>query len=80
MLILDPDRCLRCRKEYKEDSLFDRIKKASEEHILTPEMTTWAHEIRLDANDQRHSDESTETATKELAQKYSDFAFALAEF
>ena len=40
-------------KGYKEGVLNSRIKKAAEDHVLTPEMEAWANDIRLDANDQR---------------------------
>ena len=44
-------------KEYTEGSLYSRIEKAVESHLLTPDMAKWAHRVRLDANDPRHADE-----------------------
>ena len=43
-------------KEYKEDSLHDRINKAAEDNLITAEMAAWAHEVRLDANEPRLAD------------------------
>jgi hypothetical protein len=40
----------------------------------------WAHEIRLDANDQRHADEAQPLPDEAQAKKCLDFALALAEF
>ena len=45
-------------KGYKDGSLYQRIKDAAAGHIITADMATWAHQVRLDANDQRHADES----------------------
>ena len=45
-------------KGYKDGSLYSRINKAAEDHLITKEMAKWAHDVRLDANDQRHSDDA----------------------
>ena len=66
-------------KGYKDGSLYQRIKDASAGHIITEDMATWAHQVRLDANDQRHADESAQFPTTEEAQRSLDFAMALAE-
>ncbi len=66
-------------KNYKKGSLFDRIDKAVEDHLITEDIGQWAHEIRLDANDQRHADESAPLPNAADAQKCIDFALALAE-
>ena len=65
---------------YKDGSLNDRIERAAAAKLLTEEMAMWAHEIRLDANDQRHADEAIPIATQEDAERILEFAFALAEF
>ena len=65
---------------YKDGSLYYRITKAVEDHLITKEMAEWAHEVRLDANDQRHAEEDTELPTEKHAQTALDFARALAEF
>ena len=66
-------------KGYKDGSLYQRIKEAAAGHIITADMATWAHQVRLDANDQRHADESASFPTREEAQRSLDFALALAE-
>jgi hypothetical protein len=65
---------------YKDGSLYRRIDAARDAHLITPEMAAWAHEIRLDANDQRHADEAMELPTPEDASRVVEFAFALAQF
>jgi hypothetical protein len=67
-------------KGYQEGSLNSRIEKAEEKHLITKEMAAWAHEIRLDANDQRHADENATLPTESDAKKAVDFAQALAQF
>ena len=66
-------------KGYQDGSLYQRIKKAAADHIITGDMAVWAHQVRLDANDQRHADESSQFPTAEDAQRSLDFALALAE-
>ena len=66
-------------KGYKDGSLYQRIKEAAAGHIITADMATWAHQVRLDANDQRHADESASFPTREEAQRSLDFALTLAE-
>jgi len=60
-----------------EGSLSARIDQAAKEHFITEEMSEWAHEVRLDANDQRHSDNDSALPTSENAQKLIDFVQAL---
>jgi hypothetical protein len=67
-------------KGYKQGVLNDRIKQAEADHIITPEMAEWAHEVRLDANSQRHADEGVPLPTGDDAEKTIEFAKALAEF
>lgn len=67
-------------KGYTEGSLYTRIEKAAGDHLITKEMATWAHEVRLDANDQRHVDEAATLPTTEDATRVVDFALALAQF
>jgi len=66
-------------KGYKDGSLYARIEKAAEDHSITQDMATWAHEVRLDANDQRHADEAANLPSPEDAKRVIDFATALAE-
>jgi hypothetical protein len=67
-------------KGYKDGSLYTRINKAVEDHLITEEMGKWAHQVRLDANDQRHADDTAPVPIMEDAEKCVDFAQALAEF
>ena len=62
-----------------EGNLYTRIEKAAEQHLITIEMTKWAHAVRLDANDQRHADEAASLPNEADAQRSIDFAVALAE-
>ena len=66
-------------KGYKDGTLFRRIEKAASDHVITEDMSKWAHQVRLDANDQRHADEGASFPTEEEAQRSLDFALALAE-
>lgn len=67
-------------KGYREGSLNARIDLAAHDHLITREMATWAHEIRLDANDQRHADEKAALPTPADSDKAFEFADALAQF
>ncbi len=67
-------------KGYKEGSLNARIDAAAKNHLITAEMAAWAHEIRLDANDQRHADEEAVLPSAADAAKVIEFANALAQF
>lgn len=67
-------------KKYLDGKLFSRINKAAKDNLITKDMATWAHEVRLGANEQRHSDNNTELPTYGDAQKTIDFALALAEY
>jgi len=66
-------------KDLKEGSLKARIDKAAADHLITDDMAKWAHQVRLDANDQRHSDEDAPLPTPQEAQRCLTFALALAE-
>jgi hypothetical protein len=67
-------------KGLKEGTLNSRIDKAAEEHLITSEMAAWAHEVRLEANDQRHADEMAELPNEVDARRAVSFTLALAEF
>src|SRR6185503_14838483 len=67
-------------KNYKEGSLYSRINKAKEDGLITEGMAKWAHDVRLDANDQRHADEEATLPNENDAKKCTDFALALAQF
>lgn len=67
-------------KGYTDGSLYARIDAAANKHLITREMAQWAHEVRLDANDQRHADTSAQLPTEHDAQRVIDFTTALAQF
>ena len=67
-------------KGYKEGHLSPRINQAAKDHLITEEMATWAHKVRLDANGQRHADDSLDLPTEPEAQMTVEFALALGEF
>lgn len=66
-------------KGFTDGSLYSRIEKAASEHVITQDMAIWAHEIRLDANDQRHADDIAALPSEADAKRVIDFANALAE-
>jgi hypothetical protein len=61
-------------------SLYSRIDEAAQSHLITHEMAKWAHDVRLDANDQRHSDEEAPLPDQEQGKKCVEFAVALGQF
>lgn len=67
-------------KGLREGALYARIAKAAADHLITAEMAAWAHDIRLDANDERHADEGAALPDQTDAQRCLDFALALAQF
>jgi hypothetical protein len=67
-------------KGYKEGSLYSRIDKAAKDHFITDDMAKWAHQVRLDANEQRHADEEPPIPTQIDARRSLTFALALAQF
>lgn len=66
-------------KGYADGTLYARIEKAMKDHVITEDMAAWAHEVRLDANDQRHADEVAALPSMDDAQRVIDFTMALAE-
>jgi DNA-directed RNA polymerase subunit RPC12/RpoP len=66
-------------KGLKDGTLFHRIDRAASEHLITPDIAKWAHQVRLDANDQRHADEAAPFSTQQDAHRTLLFALALAD-
>ncbi|ULX55719.1 hypothetical protein A9P79_17815 [Cupriavidus taiwanensis] len=64
---------------YKDGSLFQRIKQAADDHVITADMKEWADEVRKESNIERHADEDEPEATMDDAQRVLKFAEALAE-
>ncbi len=67
-------------KGLKTGTLNSRIDAAARDHLITDEMAAWAHDVRLDANDQRHSDEAVPLPSDNDCSRVIEFAQALAEF
>jgi len=67
-------------KNLKTGSLYERINLAAGQQLITAEMAEWAHDIRLDANDQRRADENAPLPTTDDALRVVEFALALAQF
>jgi hypothetical protein len=67
-------------KGYNTGNLYDRIEQAVTDNPVSKEMGEWAHHVRLEANDQRHTEPAAEPPTKEQAAQAVEFAEALAEF
>ncbi|GMR20683.1 MAG: hypothetical protein BMS9Abin36_1279 [Gammaproteobacteria bacterium] len=68
------------QKGLTEGSLYERIDKAATDGVITSDMAKWAHQVRLEANDQRHADTGATIPTPEEAHLSVDFATALGEF
>lgn len=66
-------------KKLEDGTLHARIEQAADEGIITREMAALAHDIRLDANNERHADAAVPRATNADAQRCLEFADALAE-
>jgi hypothetical protein len=67
-------------KGYVDGSLYHRIDQAQEGRVITPAMALWAHEIRLDANAQRHADKTITFPDEDDARRTVDFARAFGEY
>lgn len=67
-------------KGLTEGTLYSRIKNAANSNLITEEMAEWAHDVRLDANSQRHSDLNESLPTPEDARRVIDFVQALGLF
>ena len=66
-------------KGFKDGTLNHRINKAASDHLITQDIAKWAHQVRLDANDQRHADEAAPLPTQQDAGRSLGFALALAD-
>ena len=44
-------------KRYNEGKLYSRINKATANNIITESMYKWAHQVSLEANDERYADD-----------------------
>lgn len=67
-------------KGYKDGTLYARIQAAQTDGLLTKEMSAWAHEIRLSANDPRHADDNFSGASEEEAEQVIAFVKSLGDY
>jgi len=67
-------------KSLAAGTLFSRIGEALDAGLITEDMKHWAHEVRLDANEQRHADAELGPVTPENAERTLEFTMAIAEF
>src|SRR5207249_7822249 len=67
-------------KGYKDGSLNARINQAVKDHLITEDMGKWAHDVRLDANDQRHVDEESDLPSEADAKRVVEFTKSPALF
>ena len=67
-------------KGYTKGNLDPRIEHAAKDHLIIDGMKEWGHEIRLDANDQRHADQNAVLPSTADAQRIIKFTQALGEF
>ncbi|HXR06619.1 MAG TPA: DUF4145 domain-containing protein [Candidatus Acidoferrum sp.] len=74
------DAMLKAKGYTKDESLYARINQAVNDHLITEDMGKWAHEVRLEANDQRHVDEKSALPTGDDAKRVVEFAKSLALF
>ncbi len=65
---------------YGEGSLYTRIDKAVQEHVLTEGMGDWAHVVRLGSNRPRHADKDNPHVSQDEAKQAVEFAEALGMF
>jgi hypothetical protein len=67
-------------KGFEKGTLYTRIDEASASGLITSEMAAWAHDVRLDANDQRHADKAAKLPSVGDAKRCIEFAEALGQF
>ena len=68
------------KKGYAQNDLFGKIKAALAKNEITPDMSDWAHSVRLETNIVRHADQEVTEATKADAERSLNFAKALAQY
>lgn len=66
-------------KGTRNTNLMKRIEKAAEQHVITRDMAEWAQQVRLVANDGRHSKKGKDRPSELDANQCLEFATILAE-
>ena len=67
-------------KGFQDGPLLSRVDQAAEEHLITKDLAKWAHQVRLDTNDQTDNDESVPLPSEDDARKSLHFVEAFANF
>lgn len=67
-------------KSLVDGSFKQRIDRALEGRLIPSALSEWAHRVRLDANDTRHVDPSSDGMTTEDADRAIDFSMAMANY
>ena len=65
---------------YVDGTVYHRIEKAVEDHLLTEAMGEWAHSVRLGSNRPRHADADNPHLSHDEAKQSVEFAEALGNF
>jgi len=65
---------------YKDKNLYDKLTRASADGKITSDMESWAHKVRLDANDERHPNKDSSEATAEDALNTIELLKAFAQY
>jgi len=63
-----------------DGSVYSRIDQAVSQHILTPTMGEWAHEVRLGSNRPRHADSENPYVSAHQAEQSVEFVEALGHY
>lgn len=80
MLVASSVDAMLAAKGYADGSLYSRIDKAAADHVITADMASWAHAVRLDANDRGQAGGAAPLPTIEEARHAIAFAMALGQF
>ena len=67
-------------KGHSDGPLLSRIDKAAEDHLITKDIAKWAHQVRLDMNDQMDTHEAVPLPSENDARKTLHFVEAFANF
>jgi hypothetical protein len=68
------------RPKLIDGSVYSRIDQAVSQHILTPAMGEWAHEVRLGSNRPRHADSENPHVSAHQAEQSVEFVEALGHY
>ncbi len=66
-------------KKIEATSIYRSLNKAVKEGVLSEDLAKWGHQVRLEANEQRHVDKDKPAPTTEDAERCLEFTMMLAE-